>query len=124
MRRATLLGTSVVAVCALFAACFPDYQIAPGAGGGPNGGDGAPGADGTANGGDGDIAGDGATGGDGGIGQDGSSGQDGASGFDAAGAPLIPGTGVGGFAYQSPSGSVSSKVLITHDFYLDGKEST
>jgi formylglycine-generating enzyme required for sulfatase activity len=116
------LGLSLVA---FFAACFPDYQIS--GADNPGGADGAAGGDGSTNGPDGTTGGgDGAPGGDDGSpgGQDGSPGGDGGSGFDAAGAIVIPASGAGGYAYTSPGGGASSKVLITHDFFLDGKEAT
>jgi formylglycine-generating enzyme required for sulfatase activity len=103
-----------------FAACFPDFRIAGDGTAGPA--DGAPGADGVTGGGDGDNSVDGSAA-DGATGVDGAP-SDGQSPFDAAGAVVIPATGPGGFAYQSPAGGPSSKVVITHDFLLDGKEAT
>ena len=118
MRR-LLAATWVLLPSGVFAACFPDFQVAGSTSGGegPASLDGAAGSDGSPLGPDGEATGDAG-------GQDGATTQEGGGSFDAAANVLVPATGAGGFAYKSPGGTASSKVLITRDFFLDPKEAT
>jgi formylglycine-generating enzyme required for sulfatase activity len=117
------LGVAIVLLpAAAWVGCFPDFQVAGFAGAvdGSVGADGAGSADG-AQAGDGAQSGDGSQGGDGGSNRDGGASSDGAATFDASASKVIP---AGTYVFKDPSNSTSTTATITHDFYMDGHETT